>query len=162
MNSDRPLWEIKFAPTKLAAAFVETFVETLHYRNHNLLQQNLQQLLWRLLLNPTSTGNQNWSTKLAFVQLCRAVLEYLSKLNSSHLSLQPWCWIHLPLQHCLVGRQRRHAVLWLKCTFASRQIEAPEQSCLPCVQSRMRIEWNRTGSTLLTSSYVKELKRRPR
>jgi hypothetical protein len=91
-----------------------------------LLQQNLQQLL----LNPSSTGNKNWSTKLAFVQLFRAVLEYPTKLTSSHLSLQPWCRIHLPLQHCLVGRQRRHAVLRLKCTFASWQIEAPEP--FPC------------------------------
>jgi hypothetical protein len=91
-----------------------------------LLRQNLQQ---QLLLNPSLTGKK-WSTKLAFVQLCRTVPENLTNLTSSHLSLQSWCWIHLPLQHCLVGRQRRHAVLWLKCTFASRRIEAPEQ--LPC------------------------------
>jgi hypothetical protein len=53
---DRPLLrETKLAPTKLTAAFVETFVATLPYGKHNLLRQNLQQ---QLLLNPSLTGKK--------------------------------------------------------------------------------------------------------
>jgi len=54
----RPLRETKLASTKLAATFVETFVETLPYGKQNLLPQNLHHLLWKLLLNPSFNVNK--------------------------------------------------------------------------------------------------------